>query len=288
MPNNKPSIDEKLYERYKAIEYLAFWEGGVNASRLSRLFGVQANVISKAITNYRKHYPDALVYMPSDPEKLFVATNAFETHFIRPQWADYIQFMLAVGSHYIEGLYGPDAFHNAVTPLATPSPVITRVLLKAIRNNAKATILYKSRTHPEGLKRDIMPQQLSHDGLRWHCRAYCCRRDRFSDFNLGRISDIVMTEKGVTLPAIDTLWHQYAPIQIAPHPSLNETEKMLVLNDYGQTAPFVIKARCAMVDYTLQYYRLGRHGIQSDPRQHPLIVANIEALRPYLFEQASQ
>ncbi|HAS22451.1 MAG TPA: hypothetical protein DCR51_04750, partial [Idiomarina loihiensis] len=72
MPNNKPAIDEKMYERYKAIEYLAFWEGGVNASRLSRLFGVQANVISKAITNYRKHYPDALVYMPSDPEKLFV------------------------------------------------------------------------------------------------------------------------------------------------------------------------------------------------------------------------
>lgn len=288
MPHNKPAIDSKLQERYKAIEYFTYWEGGVNASRLSRLFGIQANVISKAITSYRNHFPDALVYAPSDPEKLFVATDKFKTHFIQPQWSDYIQFMLAVGSHYIDGLYGPDAFHSAVRPLTMPDPVITRVLLKAIRNNAKASIIYKSRTHPQGLQRDIIPQQLSHDGLRWHCRAYCCRRERFSDFNLGRISDILIAHKGIEPPAYDTLWHQYVPIEIAPHPALDETEQMLVLNDYGQTGCFVIDARCAMVDYTIQYYRLGRNSNESDPHQYPLIVANIAALAPYLFKQAGQ
>ena len=188
-------ISEQNKTRFKAIEYLVLWEGGVNASRLSRLFGVQANVIVKSISDYRSLYPGQLLYDAKDPEKLYVANDCFTPTYISHFWSAYINFINTFGNKHITHLYGHGTLSDLITPLCNPKPNVTSVLLKAIRQKRAVRIDYKSMNNPQGLRRNIIPTALSHDGIRWHCRAFCCLRHRFSDFNLGRMENLVLEEK---------------------------------------------------------------------------------------------
>ncbi|PCC14023.1 hypothetical protein [Pseudoalteromonas sp. JB197] len=49
-------------ERFKALEYMLYWEGGTNATRLSHFFGMHLNVMSKAILLYRQTHPESLIF----------------------------------------------------------------------------------------------------------------------------------------------------------------------------------------------------------------------------------
>lgn len=280
-------ISKQTKLRFEAIEYLVLWEGGVNASRLSRLFGVKPHVIVKAISDYRALHSDNLIYDAQDPEKIFIATDVFRPMYISRSWNAYINFVNSIGNEHINQLYGDGTITELLTPLKGPIPSIVSTLLKAIRQSKSVRILYRSRSNPKGMEREIVPTALSNDGIRWHCRAYCCYRNRFSDFNLNRISESVIGNK-VTLVDEDIEWTTFVDIIVNAHPALNEDEKSLVLNDYGYDGKFILRVRGALVDYTIQYYRLGRHPDTCSPKQHPLIIENAEELSPYFFESDAQ
>ena len=250
-------ISKQTKLRFEAIEYLVLWEGGVNASRLSRLFGVKPHVIVKAIADYRALHSDNLIYDAQDPEKIFIATDVFRPMYISRSWNAYINFVISIGNEHINQLYGDGTITELLTPLKGPIPSIVSTLLKAIRQSKSVRILYRSRSNPKGMEREIVPTALSNDGIRWHCRAYCCYRNRFSDFNLNRISESVIGNK-VTLVDEDIEWTTFVDIIVNAHPALDEDEKSLVLNDYGYDGKFILRVRGALVDYTIQYYRLGR------------------------------
>lgn len=280
-------ISKQTKLRFEAIEYLVLWEGGVNASRLSRLFGVKPHVIVKAIADYRALHSDNLIYDAQDPEKIFIATDVFRPMYISRSWNAYINFVISIGNEHINQLYGDGTITELLTPLKGPIPSIVSTLLKAIRQSKSVRILYRSRSNPKGMEREIVPTALSNDGIRWHCRAYCCYRNRFSDFNLNRISESVIGNK-VTLVDEDIEWATFVDIVVNAHPALDEDEKSLVLNDYGYDDKFTLRVRGALVDYTIQYYRLGRHPDTCSPKQHPLIVENSKELSPYFFEGDAQ
>lgn len=283
-----PKFTEQTKARFKAIEYLTFWEGGVNASRLSRIFGIQPNVISKSISQYRELHPGMLFYDAKDPEKLYTATSSFTPTYISPYWSSYVNFIVANGGDHISHLYGYGAVTEFITPICNPKPEITRVLLKAIRLGKAVQMDYRSRKNPEGLNRKIIPKALSHDGIRWHCRAFCCLRERYSDFNLGRIDNLVIDAKPITHRHEDIDWSTFVDIKVNAHPNLRDEEKALVLGDFGKKEGFSLRTRGALVDYTIQFYRLSRDVETSSPDQHPLIVENIKELKPYLFGGAEK
>ncbi|MFT5725709.1 MAG: hypothetical protein ACI9JN_002836 [Bacteroidia bacterium] len=282
----KDVLTEQTKARFKAIEYMVYWEGGVNATRLSRFFGIQANVISKSISQYRQLHPGSVYYNGKDPEKLYIATDSFTPTYISIFWSSYIGFMLANGSNHLKHLYGLGVVSNTIAPLCNPKPETTRILMKAIRLKCSVSIKYKSRNHPNGKRRTIIPHAICNDGLRWHCRAYCCLRERFSDFNLGRMDELAIEEKKVCLEQDDPSWNTYVDIIINAHPMLDKPEQTLVLSDYGHEKRFIVRTRAALVDYTIQFYRLGRNGKGSDPKRHPLIVVNMDELKPYLFSES--
>ena len=281
------NIPKQTEARFEAIEYLIVWEGGVNASRLSRIFGVQSHVIVKAISDYRTMYPCNLAYDAKDPEKIFKASNEFKPMHIAYSWNDYVRFVVSLGSEHIEQLYGHGAITDILPPLSAPTPSAIRPILKAIRQKRALSILYRSRSNPKGMEREIIPTALSNDGIRWHCRAYCCYRNRFSDFNLNRISECVIGNK-VELENEDIVWTTFVDIVVNAHPALDEDERSLVLNDYGHNDKFLLRVRGAQVDYTIQYYRLGRHPDTCSPKKHPLIVENVDELSTYLFKSNTQ
>jgi len=276
-------ISKQVLTRFKVIEHMVYWEGGVNATRLSNYFGVGVNVITSVLAKYRQIHPDNIHFDGKDPEKICVPTKMFEAHYISTSWDDYVSTVLVNNANYINKTYGADSFLSTLPSLQKPKPEVTRVLLKAIRTGRKITLKYKSRSTPEGSKREIAPHALASDGLRWHCRAYCHKRQRFSDFNLGRMEAVELLNKSEINHKEDTAWSTFVNVEIGPHPDLNQAEQQLVLNDFNYDKPFAMPIRGALVDYTLQFYRIAKSVEESNKRATPLVVLNLEDLKPYLF-----
>jgi len=277
------AISKQIQARFKVIEYMVYWEGGVNATRLSNYFGIGVNVITSVLAKYRQMHPENISFDSKDPEKICVPQNAFEPHYISTSWDDYINTILTNNSAYVVKTYGTDSFLNSLPSLQKPKPNITRVILKAIRTGRKIKLKYKSRSTPSGSIRTIAPHALACDGLRWHCRAYCYKRERFSDFNLGRMESVELMEKSDIHKKEDTYWFTFVNVLIGPHPDLNEDEQQLVLNDFNYDEPFEMLIRGALVDYTLQFYRIAKSATHGDKRATPLVVLNPDVLAPYLF-----
>ncbi|MBB1440668.1 WYL domain-containing protein [Shewanella sp. SG41-4] len=277
------SISNQLKSRFKAIEYMVHWEGGVNSSRLSRIFGVQANVIRTAINQYVKQHPDTLIFNGKDPEKLYIATSLFTPLYIPHNWESYVSYMFANSNEHIRQTYGDGAVSEQITPICSPQPEVTRILLKAIRLKSRVSVFYSSRNNPMGIQRVIAPHALSHDGLRWHCRAYCYKREQFTDFNLGRMKDLSIAGKADKHQHQDEHWIQFVEIKVAAHPALPPEEQALVLSDYGKKGHFVIRTRAALADYTIQFYRLGMDPNTCSQQGHPLVITNLEEIAFCLF-----
>ena len=285
MMDTKTEFTNQQTERFKALEYMLYWEGGTNATRLSRFFGVHVNVISKAILLYRQAHPGNLVFDGKDPEKVFIPTAKFTPKFTRPSWSDYVDFIFHNANQYLSETYGSSAFSKGLTPIQSPNPEVTRLLFKAIRMGKEVMIDYRSRTNPLGKSRLVTPFAIANDGLRWHCRAYCHTRECFADFNLGRIMKVELKGKSTINFQQDTIWFTFVDIEIGPHPELTQEEQNLVLNDFGYDKPFKIRTRGALVDYTIQYYRIAKDPQKVSGKAFPLVVLNSDDINEYYFPE---
>lgn len=270
--------------RLKAIEYMLLWEGGVNATRLSRLFGVQPKIISKAINEYRKEHPGRLFFDGKDPEKLYIATERFVPTFISYKWSDYTSFMFSNANGHIKETYGGSVFINNVPAIQSPKPEVTRPILKAIRTGKSLQVVYKSRSTPLGSQRLISPHALANDGVRWHCRGYCHLKNRFSDFNLGRLSNVEISEKSNIDSESDIDWHTFVDIEVGANPRLTADQQQLILDGYGHQSSFTLRTRAALVDYLLQYYRI-RKDNSEDNSDCDLVVNNSNDIAQYYFSK---
>lgn len=272
-------------ERFKALEYMLYWEGGTNATRLSHFFGMHLNVMSKAIHLYRQTHPESLIFDGKDPEKLFIPTAKFIPRYTQLVWSDFIDFISNNPNKYVTETYGPSSFSKTLAAIQCPKPEITRLLFKAIRMKKEVLIDYRSRSEPKGKSRLVTPFAIANDGLRWHCRAYCHIRKRFSDFNLGRIMKLELKGKSNINFQQDNNWFTFAEIKIGPHPELTQEEQTLVLNDFGHDKPFRIRTRAALVDYTLQYYRIAKYPAEVSGKTFPLVVLNSDDIKEYYFPE---
>ncbi|MBF4242056.1 hypothetical protein, partial [Vibrio anguillarum] len=120
MMDTETKFTNQQTERFKALEYMLYWEGGTNATRLSRFFGVHVNVISKAILLYRQAHPGNLVFDGKDPEKVFIPAAKFTPKFTRPAWSDYVDFIFHNANQYVTETYGSSAFSKGLTPIQSP------------------------------------------------------------------------------------------------------------------------------------------------------------------------
>ncbi|MBF4256993.1 MULTISPECIES: WYL domain-containing protein [Vibrio] len=285
MMDTETKFTNQQTERFKALEYMLYWEGGTNATRLSRFFGVHVNVISKAILLYRQAHPGNLVFDGKDPEKVFIPAAKFTPKFTRPAWSDYVDFIFHNANQYVTETYGSSAFSKGLTPIQSPKAEVTRQLFKAIRTGKEVMIDYCSRTNPLGKSRLVTPFAIANDGLRWHCRAYCHTRERFADFNLGRIMKVELQGKSSINFQQDTIWFTFVDIEIGPHPELTQEEQNLVLNDFGYDKPFKIRTRGSLVDYTIQYYRIAKDPEKVSGKAFPLVVLNSDDIKEYYFPE---
>jgi hypothetical protein len=276
--------------RLQFIDFRLRWEGRINRPDLSNHFGVSIPQASLDIAKYIERAPDNLAYDRSS--KTYVATEHFHALYQRSSGRRYLDELLATKTGVVEPsssfIGSAPSVDWAPSPWRTINEQTLEALVKAIREKLAVRVRYQSMTSMDESERVLSPHALGNDGFRWHVRAYCHKRQRFSDFVLARILDIARFEPSDVDPQRDSQWQTMLTLVLAPHPDLPPAKKRVLELDYGMDGGQVeLPCRQAFL-----YYTLRRLGLQTkdapDPIAQQIILKNRDEIQPYIDAVTAQ
>lgn len=276
--------------RLQFIDFRLRWEGRINRTDLTEYFGLSTPQVSIDIARYAELAPDNLVYDRSS--KTYVATPHFCAIYQRSSARRYLAELLATRTGVMEPATSFIGSHPEVdwapSPWRTIHEPTVEALVKAIREHLAVRVSYQSMTSLDESLRLLSPHALGNDGFRWHVRAYCHKRRRFSDFVLARILRIESSEPSDVNSNADTHWQTSVTLVLTPHPDLPPAKKRVVELDYGMKDGEVqLPCRQAFLYYTLR--RLGLHTKEApDPLAQQITLKNRDEIQPYIDALTAQ
>ena len=294
---NEPTPDSEvtkglswgLERRLQFIDFRLRWEGRLNRNDLAEHFGLSIPQVSLDISRYTELAPGNLTYDRSS--KTYVTGADFEPLYQRSSARSFLAELLAAKSGLIEMaasfLGTPIEAGWAPTPLRTLDERTVEMMVRAIRGRLAVNVTYQSMSSLDAPERMLSPHALGHDGFRWHVRAYCHKRERFSDFVLARILNIGRAEPSTIDPQFDTQWHTILNLVLAPHPDLPPARKRVIEIDYGmRDGQAELPCRQAFLYYTMR--RLGLHTMATAPETQQITLKNREEIQPFLNDVGAQ
>ncbi|MDQ7995272.1 MAG: WYL domain-containing protein [Luteibacter sp.] len=282
-PASKPwSVEQRL----EFIEFMSYWEGGINRSDIISRFGVSPQQASGDLTNYQALAPDNLRY--DMKAKRYVPSDSFACRLIQPDADRYLGQLTAVTTHAVgqnsTWLDGDLSAAVIPMPVRRVSSDILRGVLAAVRAGRSLEIHYQSLnpSSPSVVWRRVTPHAFASDGFRWHMRAFCHRDSTFKDFVLSRCTGTRDESEPGAEPAMDRDWNESFTAIFVANPKLTHGQQRSIEQDYAMRdgeVPLPIR-------YALLYYfhkRLGADfapSLLNDPsgvpREIPIVIKNLE------------
>jgi len=289
-PAEPKGLSWGLERRLQFIDFRLRWEGRMNRMDLTDHFGLSIPQVSLDIAKYTELAPKNLAYDRSS--KTYTSTPDFRPLYQRSSAQRYLAELLATKT----GLVEPAASFIGSSPEAdwAPSPWRTineqtvEAVVKAIREQMAILVSYQSMTSLDESVRLLSPHALGNDGFRWHVRAFCHKRQRFSDFVLARILRIDGFEPSNVDAKQDSQWHRLLTLVLAPHRDLPPAKKRVLELDYGmEDGQVQLSCRQAFLYYTLR--RLGLYTKESsDPLAQQITLKNRDEIQPYIDALSAQ
>lgn len=261
------------YVRLVFFEARLFWLGRASRKDMANYLGISLERASAAIREYINLAPGNTHYDPSD--KVYKPTKDFKPIIINPS-PDQVLGHLLLEDGFLAPM--PDMLRFPVPKRALPTDIL-RSLLSTMAENRSIDILYHSMSSPEPTWRRITPHAFGHDGFRWHVRAYCSLKDRFSDFVLGRIAETGERGAPGVKAEMDKKWNESVLIKIGPHPDLTDNQRVAIEMDYDmEKGETIFEVRRAMLFYALKQLNLHRHekDIGFKPIEQQIVLLNTE------------
>lgn len=273
-----------LESRLQFIDFRLRWERRFNRLDLIKHFGISIPQASLDIAKYTILCPDNLTYDRSS--KSYITTPSFCPLYQRSSAQRYLAELLAIKMGVIEPATSyigsvPDT-DWAPSPWRTINEQTVEAVVRAIKQNEAIRVSYQSMTSLDESIRVISPHALGNDGFRWHVRAFCHKRQRFSDFVLARILHIDGFEPTDVDFSQDVHWHTILTLILEPNPDLPVAKKRVLELEYGmKNGQVKLPCRQAFLYYTLR--RLGLHTNQvSDPLVQQIFLKNRDEIQPYI------
>jgi predicted DNA-binding transcriptional regulator YafY len=253
--------------RLEFVEFRLYWEGYVNRSDLSDLFGVSAQQASTDLNRYLDLAPGNMRYDKS--AKRYVRTEQFKPVFMVPDSVRYLaQFCLvATGALEPTETWLPEVPNFDSVPFLRRNinPEHLRGILEAIKIGLALEIRYQSLSKPEPMWRWISPIALGFDGFRWHVRAWCHIDNIYKDYLLPRVLGTRSTKSVDVRRPVDEDWEEIVSIRVVANPLFSDDQKSVIELDYGmENGVLEIKVRRALL-----YYVLKQLGLDRDPEFVP-------------------
>lgn len=270
--------------RLQFIDFRLRWEGRINRNDLTEYFGISVPQASLDIAKYLELASENTQYDKSS--KTYTVGANFKALYQRSSAQRYLAELLATKAGIIDKA---STFIGAAPDMDWPMPPWRAVneqtveaVVKAIREKTTVMVSYQSMSSSDAAPRMISPHALGNDGFRWHVRAYCQRRERFSDFLLARILSIEPGGASPINPAEDTVWATVLSLVLTPNPDLPPEKRRVIELDYGmKDGRTVLQCRQALLYYTLR--RLGLHTTSSDdPVAQQIFLMNRDELQPFI------
>lgn len=267
-------------ERYRLIEAIGIWEGGISNARLRDLTGLHTVQVSRLIASYIEANPGFLEHEQS-AKRYRWKSNAAATVSLD----EYLSILVALQR---QGKQAAEFIHEVRVDLTEITPSVYTVLNSACATSKAVEINYLSMTNPKGQTRVIEPHSLIHVGRRWHVRAWCRLRERFSDFNLGRIRAAeLLDEPSRHMSEDDDGWSHFVDIRIAPHRHLSSDQAEVVKAElFGGAEKWVVQARKCLAMYVIQELRAATDPDAQKPPDYQIEVTNATELKSIMFSKS--
>ncbi len=286
--------------RLKFVEVMLYWEGRVTTTQLHNQFSVSRQTASKDINQYINLFPaNVAAYDPK--KKYFEPTTLFKPQLTNGLLTEYTDFVGSVSvietleqtSQKIESKgtsNNSTYFESLPVPIRNINPKLVRSLIFACKQQKRLMIGYYSISSGVTEERIISPHSIVFDGVRWHVRAYCERRDSqgkgggFKDFVLSRFHGEAEIENFAPSHTIkdDIEWNNIVPVVIEPDARLDTNRRKAIEMDYMMTqGQLTIPCRAALVKYLMQKLRLDHYNPAPEGQQIVLEQSCWHRLEPY-------
>lgn len=249
--------------RLELLELQLYWEGRFNRGSLVKRFNISVPQASADISRYLALAPDNMIYDPAS--RAYRPTLSFNPMIYRPSADLYLARMKALSEGVVEAeevMIGSPPTYDVIPAISRRlDDSVVRSVVAAIRSENALLVQYQSFSSPQPRKRWLVPHAVAFDGRRWHARAFCCEKQRFGDFALGRIYEVLDHRSHDKASPKDHAWNNRITFILAPHPKLSDGMKCAVEADYGMTGGSVRQdTRIA-----LAYYLYKQLGLDRDP-----------------------
>ena len=285
-------------QRYQLIEVLLQWEGAFCSNHLSDYFGLGRPQVSKVINTYLSDI-NATNFTYDAKRKRHIATDTFTPIVTQGSVDEYLDFVHRLSAHNTTLADSVFCLPNAEflpMPRFAIEPEIFKGINRAIAQQSRIEVDYRSVNAPNKDGRIITPHAIAHSGVRWHVRAYCEKNHDFRDFVLTRfVGEVVEEGPSEISPADDKAWHTLVDVEIVPHPYLTEEQQAVVARDYGMTdGKRVLEVRASLLTYLLKMLQLNIHEEmsneamddetkQKEGKAKQVMVANRDELKRWVF-----
>lgn len=260
------------------IEAVSKWEGSLSNARLRDLTGLHTVQVSRLIAAYIEANPSHLEHDVS-AKRYWWRGGEHEGSSLD----EYLELVLGLNR---QGRDVAPFVHDVRLDFTELAPPLFAALNEACSLARAVRVEYRSMTNPQGLERVIEPHSLIHIGRRWHVRAWCRLRERFSDFNLGRIRSATLIDEPCERSSSDDEgWTVLAKMRVAPHRALTPEQAEVVKAELlGGAARRVLEVRGCLVPYVIQELRAATNpGLQAPP-DYQIEVTNAADLKALLFD----
>ena len=255
MPIEKlEKVHQSQKERLFFIDFKLRFLGSLNRNDLVERFGIKDAAATRDLALYRELAPTNLNY--SAKAKNYLATETFNALFKYPDRQALSALCFGLGDDQVNShaAYIPA---EAPTQLNYPNLDTLAEITKAIYQNKSIHIEYRSMS--SGIShREIVPNALVDNGLRWHVRAYDRKRQQFSDFVINRIAKPRIIDSSVLAhekKESDNQWNRIVELHLTAHPKLPYPETIEM--EYGmQNGLLKINVRAAVVGYELRKWNV--------------------------------
>jgi predicted DNA-binding transcriptional regulator YafY len=214
---------------------------------------------TKDLVAYTTLNPGACAY--DVRQKCYVASERMRTVL---QQADFGEAMHDMASAMMKGEADGEFILGMTRPQRTANLAIFRKLSLAAYRSESVEASYWSIRSGASVRRRMSPRAFGFDGLRWHLRAFCHRKEQFLDFVIGRFESVGRAEPSPFADRVDSDWIENVELQLRPNPGLDLGKKRALEMDYGmEDGQCILTVRKAMKIYTLR--RLGFVGESMAP-----------------------
>ncbi len=272
-------------ERLRFVESTLLWEGEIQRSRVSTVFGVVLNHVTKDFREYEAAFPQSLIFEPR--RRFYVPGPAFKPRFASGDPHEYLALQLASSQIKSSALVSLVGNQLPIQGLPIPTHGVKRQTLslavQAIRSGTALEVVYHSMTTIGPVKRRIWPHALIHTGSWWHLRAFDSRSEEFRNFALQRIEQPkALTDPSPQPSDHDLQWHKESVLEVIPHAALNDHQTKVVARDFGMTSDggqplWRVKIRNCLVGYFATYYGLDLPNAR--PPRHILALRNRDEVK---------